>query len=142
MNIQLPPDFWFIVAIILGGVFLVVLSFFAEAHATGGWASFAKRYPAPARPTGKAYSVQGWRICNVNDYGNFLRVIFTDAGIYFYMTLPRRVAHPPFLLPWESVKRIESARTFYVLDIAGSIRLDLSAKVKYDLERYQKRPNI
>jgi len=141
MHIHLPPDFWVIVAIILGGVFLVVLFSFAEAQATGGWGSFAKRYPAPTRPAGEAYSVLSWRICNVYDPGRCLRVIFTDTGIYFYMTFFRRLAHPPFLVPWESVKRVESSRRFYVLEIedaAGGFRLELPRSVEYDLSRYQK----
>jgi hypothetical protein len=142
---QLPSDFWVIVVIIFGIVFLSVLFSFAETQATGGWGSFAKRYPAQTRPAGNAYSVSSWRICNVYDPGRCLRVIFTDAGIYFYMTFFRRLAHPPFLLPWESVKRVEKGHGFLgehyiveVKDTAGAFILNLPRNVEHDLYRFYK----
>jgi hypothetical protein len=46
---QLPPDFWVIVVVIFGGIFMFVLVSLADAQATGGWGSFAKRYPALTR---------------------------------------------------------------------------------------------
>jgi hypothetical protein len=144
---QLPPDFWVIVAIIFGGVFLSVIFSFAETQATGGWGSFAKRYPAKIRPAGNAYRVSYWRICNVNDAGRCLRVIFTDSGIYFYMTFFRRLAHPPFLLPWESVRHIKKGHgllgEYYILEVkdaAGAFSLDLPKKVEHDLSRHYKEP--
>jgi hypothetical protein len=142
---QLPPDFWLIVVIIFGGVFIFVLISLADAQAKGGWSSFAKRHPAQTRPAGRAYSVSSWTYCNVHGNARGLRIIFIDTGIYFYMQLDRRLAHPPFLLPWESVKHVKKEHRFlgdyYVLEIkdaAGGLRLDLSKEVEHDLARYQK----
>jgi hypothetical protein len=141
----LPPEFLGIVAIIFGSVFIFVLISLADAQAKGGWSSFAKRYPAQTRPDGSAYSVSMWTYCNVHGNARGLRVIFTDTGIYFYKTFPSRLAHPPFLLPWESVKRVEKGYGFfgeyYILEIenaAGKLQLDLSKKIEYELARYQK----
>jgi hypothetical protein len=144
MHIHLPPDFWVFVVIIFSGIFLFVLVSLADAQAAGGWASFAKRYPAHIRPAGNAYSVSSWRYCNLYDNGFFgglwLRVIFTDSGIYCFKTFHRRFAHPPFLLPWASVKRIEKGNEFVVEveDAAGVLSLYLPRKVEYDLFRYYK----
>jgi len=132
----------------LGGV--ITISFFAimfvviaflDAHVEGGWSSFAKRYRAQTRPVGKAYSLPGWTYCNVHWNARGLRVIFTDTGIYFSMLFYRRLAHPPFLIPWESVKGIKKEHGRSVLEIedtAGKIRLDLSHELEHVLARYQK----
>ncbi len=111
---QLPQDFWVIVVVILGGVFMFVLVSLADAQATGGWGSFVKRYPAQTRPAGsEAYQrVPSWTYCDVHWNARGLRVIFTDSGIYFYMTFLRRLAHPPFLIPWESVKHVKKVHRF------------------------------
>jgi hypothetical protein len=141
----LPPDFGVIVVIILGGAFIFVLISLADAQANGGWSSFAKRYPAQTRPAGKAYSVPSWTYCDVHWNARGLRVIFTDTGIYFYMLLYRRLAHPPFLIPWESVKRVKKEQGFIgeysvleIEDAAGKLRLDLSHELEHVLARYQK----
>jgi succinate dehydrogenase/fumarate reductase cytochrome b subunit len=125
-------------------IMFVVISFL-DAQAKGGWSSFAKRYPAQTRPAGKAYSVPSWTYCNVHWNARGVRVIFTDAGIYFSMLFYRRLAHPPFLVPWESVKGIKKERRllgeYSVLEIedaAGKIRLDLSRELEHVLARYQK----
>jgi len=141
----LPPDFWAIVFIIVGGAFMFVLISLADAQAKGGWSSFAKRYPAPTRPAGKAYSVPNWTYCDVHWNARGLRVIFTDTGIYFYMLFYRRLAHPPFLIPWDSVKRVRKEHGFFgahsvleIEDAAGKLRLDLSHELVHVFARYKK----
>jgi hypothetical protein len=56
-----------------------------------------------------------------------------------------RPFHPPFLLPWESVKRIEKVHgvfsNHYLLEIEDAVarvQLELPEKVEHDLARYQK----
>jgi hypothetical protein len=141
----LPPDFWVTVVIILGGVFIFVLISLADAQAKGGWSSFAKRYPAQTRPAGNAYRVPSWTYCYVHWNARGLRVVFTDAGIYLYKTFPSSLAHPPFLLPWESVKRVKKGHGFFgeysileIEDAAGKLRLDLSNETEHELAKYQK----
>jgi hypothetical protein len=143
----ISSDFWLGFGLVFFFVFIFVLISFGEAQATGGWGSFVKRYPAKTRPAGEAYRVLSWQICNVYDPGRCLRVIFTDTGIYFYMTFFRRLAHPPFLLPWESVKRIKKGHGFlgehYILevnDMAGAFNLDLPKAVEHHLSRHCKEP--
>jgi hypothetical protein len=129
-----------VITISFFAIMFVVISFL-DAHAEGGWSSFAKRYRAQTRPAGKAYSLPGWTYCNVHCNARGLRVIFTDTGIYFSMLFYRRLAHPPFLIPWESVKGIKKEHGRSVLEIedtAGKIRLDLSHELEHVLARYQK----
>jgi hypothetical protein len=142
---QLPSDFWVIVVILFGAAYLWVLVALAGSQVAGGWSSFAKRYPAQTRPAGSAYSVSSCRFCNVYSSGRGIRVIFTDPGIYFYMTFFSRLAHPPFLLPWESVKHVEKGYGFlgeyYIMEIkdaAGTFSLDLPKTIEHDLSRYYK----
>ncbi len=141
---QLPADFWFTVIFMFGGVFVFVLISLADAKAQGGWSSFAKRYHAQTRPDAKAYRVPSWRYCNVNCNAIGLRVILTDTGIYLYKVFPSSFAHPPFLLPWKSVKRIQKGYGFFgeysileIEDSAGKLRLNLSNKIEHELARYQ-----
>ena len=144
---QLPPDFWTIFVIVLGAVFVWVLVALMDSQVTVGWGSFAKRYPAQTRPEGNAYSVLSCCFCNVYNSGRGIRVIFTDTGIFFYMTFLSRLAHPPFLLPRESVRRVEKGHGFlgvyYIMEIkdaAGTFRLDLHRKIEHELSRYYKAP--
>ncbi len=146
-----PSDIWVFLVIIFCGVFLFVLIALMVAQVPGGWSSFAKRYPAESRPAGNAYSVLNcwWWDRSFSRYiydrARGLRVIFTDAGIYFYRMSLSRVGHPPFLLPWESARSVQKGhgvfRNFYVLEIedaAGKFRLKLPERIEHDLARYQK----
>ncbi len=142
---QLPNDFWPCVVIALGGVFVYVFVGFMVSTIPGGWGSFAKRYPAKTRSAGNSYTVLG---CWFGGYsgdrgGKGVRVIFTDTGIYFYRTFFCRAGCSPFLLPWESVKRIEKGQrtygNFYLMEIedaVGNLRLDLPEKIEQGLSKY------
>lgn len=149
MLAQLPQDFWPVVVIMCGFGVLAILISYADAYARGGWSSFAKRYPAPTQPPGKAHTLSGWTYCNVHWNARGLRVIVTDAGIYFYMLFYRRLAHPPFLVPWESVKGVKKEGGFMgeysvleIEDAAGRLKLDLSEEIAHELARRGKLSHI
>ncbi|QIF05486.1 hypothetical protein G5S37_29640 [Roseimicrobium sp. ORNL1] len=67
-------------------------------------------------------------------YRNVVQVIFTQEGMYFYVSLPFRMFHPPFLLPWEGVERVEEKKSFLrgryyelvLVNMGGDIGLRLS----------------
>lgn len=141
----LPSDFWFGVALVLGSAFLWVLMCLMVGQIPGGWISFAKRHPAQARPDGEVYSVLSCESFNHVSGGKGIRLIFTDAGIYFYMFFLGRPGHPPFLLPWGSVKSVKRKYGFlddyyriHVRDAAGKFSVDLPLKVEQDLSRHHK----
>jgi hypothetical protein len=78
-------------------------------------------------------------------YRNVVRVVFTDAGVYFYAMFLFRAFHPPFLVPWQSVKRVEKKEGFFghryrldIEDAAGEIHVRLPGKAGHDLFKYYK----
>jgi len=103
-----------------------------------GWASFAQRYPTRGRPMGIAYrSSSTWFGGLFARYGNVVHVIFTDAGIYFFTSFLFRAFHSPFLVPWESIKRIEKKTGLFwssyridIEDAVGRIRVTLPTSVE------------
>jgi len=109
-----------------------------------GWNTFATRYPARSKPAGKSFtSSRTWFGTYLAGYRNVVRVIFTDAGVYFYTAYLFRAFHSPFLVPWDKVKRIEKYKVFfgfqYDLDIndgLGEIHAVLPASAEHDLRKY------
>jgi hypothetical protein len=87
------------------------------------WNLFAKHYSSQTRPIGNAYRA-------LDCLGQ--RVIFTNSGIFFYKIFLARPGHPPFLLPWTSVKRIHKRRGFFRNSYAFEIK-DNVAKLKLEL---------
>jgi hypothetical protein len=132
-----------------GGALFVafaVLIIFMVSRASGGWHAFASRYPAPAeKPAGKLYD------CGFSSFGLLgshyasggVRITFSDRGLYFQMRFP--LFHRPFLLPWQSVKRIEKKAGLlgekYHVDIedaVGEIHFSLPGDAENDLRKYGK----
>jgi hypothetical protein len=108
-----------------------------------GWRSFSSKYPIRSRPPGRVYRSPVTTFGFFSSCGNVIRVIFTDAGIYFYVSFPFRAFHAPFLLPWASVRRVEKKEGFFrrgylleIEDTAGKIRVRLPLKAADDLFRY------
>jgi hypothetical protein len=138
---QPPPDFWPIFPFFFVGMWLIVS--FVISHL--GWRSFSRRYSSQVRPAGIAYNSPSSWFGILGHYHNVVRVVFTDTGVYFYVMFLFRAFHPPFLVPWESVKRVEKKDGFfgsyYWLEIAndaGRVRLRLPGRIEHDLLRYQK----
>ncbi len=109
-----------------------------------GWRGFAERYAAGDRPDGTAYTApRAWFGSIFASYNNVARVIFTDRGIYVYAMFLFRAFHPPFLLPWESVKKVEKKKGFFtdsyrmdIEDTPGELHLLLPENVENDLFKY------
>jgi hypothetical protein len=147
-----PSDIGGFLFFLLCGFGLYVLIALMVSTIPGGWGSFAKSFPAKDRPDGVAYSALGcwwWdrsfsRYLHNKSIG--LRIIFTDAGIYFYRTFISRIGAPPFLLPWDSVKRIHKSHDgfrghFFVLEVensTGKFKLELPERIEQELSRFQK----
>jgi hypothetical protein len=103
--------------------FLITLINLMVASIPDDWNLFAKHYPSQTRPIGHAYRA-------LDSRGQ--RVIFTDNGIYFYKIFLIRPGHPPFLLPWASVKKIHKRRGFFRNSYTFEIK-DNTAKLKLEL---------
>ena len=138
-----PPGPWF--AVVFPFFFAAIWLLVGFISSRQGWRSFANRYGHPTRPAGTAYSSPQSLFGALARYNGVVRVIFTDAGLYCYVMILFRAFHPPFLLPWPSVKRVEKKDSFFgsyywleIEDPAGNFRMRLPAKIEPDLKRYQK----
>jgi len=115
-----------------------------------GWSSFAECYPAQGKPLGEAYnSPSSWFGTIFASYRNVVRVVFTEAGIYFSVMFLFRAFHPPFLVPWASVRSIERKKVFVVSrlridieDSCGEIHVLLPLKAETELRAHCKRPDL
>jgi hypothetical protein len=134
------PSFWPVFLLLFVGMWVLVCFLISLC----GWRSFAARYPAPIRPAGKSFHCSRAQFGSLSSYNNVVRVILTDNGIYFSVSFLFRAFHPPFLLPWESVKSVEKQEGFFIgsyylleaQESAGRIRVRLPPRVKEDLSRY------
>jgi hypothetical protein len=137
---QQPQDFWPFFPVFFICLWVCVGFIISRM----GWHAFATRYPMQARPSGTAYnSPSSWFGIIFACYRNVVRVVFTDAGVYFYAMFLFRAFHPPFLVPWQSVKRVEKKDGFFgprfrldIEDAAGEIHVVLPRKVENELLRY------
>ncbi|HEY2081322.1 MAG TPA: hypothetical protein VGI88_00950 [Verrucomicrobiae bacterium] len=137
-------DFWF--PFLFPFFFVGMWVFVGFKISRMGWNAFAVRYSAPTRPTGRAYSSPFTQFGSfLARYKNVVQIVFTDAGVYFYAVFLFRAFHPPFLVPWESVKRIEKKRWLFwhryrleIRDVAGEIHVSLPESIERELLQYRK----
>jgi hypothetical protein len=133
---------------ILGGLafiaFWILINFLLSRM---GWHAFAKRYPAPQRPRGTVYSSPFTHFgLLLARYSFVVRIVASDSGVYFSTSLLFRAFHPPFLVPWTSVKKIERhgiLGNLYRLDIeddSGKIHVTLPTRGGHELLHYMKGP--
>jgi hypothetical protein len=109
-----------------------------------GWRKFAQRYPATVQPRGMVCKSPLSRFGNIlGTYRNVVRVIFGEKGIHFSVLFLFRPFHPPFLLPWSSVRRIEKTSGFFgqrycleITDPAGQIKVWLPLSAEPLLSQY------
>ncbi|QIF05489.1 hypothetical protein [Roseimicrobium sp. ORNL1] len=111
------------------------------------WKAFARAYPVAHRPPGKSYKAPAARFGDtMASYKNVVRVVFAEEGLYLHMRFLYRPFHPPFLLPWERVRRVEevkvsSRRRYFQVVVEGggtedSMELWLPEKLEQELCRY------
>jgi hypothetical protein len=141
------PDFWPSVIFLLGFVFFWVLICLISSRAPGGWGSFAKQHPVGNRPVGNAYALLSCQFSKSAASRGIkgVRVIFSDTGVYFYVIFLSRPGHPPFLLPWGSVKSVRKKYGFlgdyyrlHIKDAAGEFNVDLPLNAEQGLSKYHK----
>jgi hypothetical protein len=109
-----------------------------------GWLWFARKYPAKFQPAGKVHRVTSVKFEFLGWYRNMMRVVFAEEGIYFSAPFFLRPFHAPFLLPWESVRRVkkrggvepDKRLIVEVEDAEGPMRLWFPKTAEEDLMRY------
>jgi hypothetical protein len=137
LNLSMVRDNWQIMALSLAGLWMV-LSFGVSRM---GWSSFSRRHRARTRPRGRAYRAKAsWFRGFLSNYGSLTSVIFTESGVYVFPLFLIRPFHPPFLVPWSGVSRVEKKFGFFgqqyrmdIRDDAGEFHLILPGAVRDDL---------
>lgn len=121
-------------------VWLVIL--FTASHA--GWHRFAKVFRANGPIPGRRFRATSARFGSINgSYVDVVYVTFGAEGLYVSATLPFRMFHRPFLIPWSSVTSIKRGERHFkpryricVEDPhAGKLLLRLPGSIDADLKR-------
>ena len=118
-----------------------------------GWHQFAKKYASVTRPLGRSFHCQiVWFGSIFASYRNAVRIVISDAGIYFYPIILFRAFHPPFLVPWDKVVGVIKRKRFFIVsqdlkirDDAGEIHIGMSESAVLELQRlafHGKRKNL
>jgi hypothetical protein len=90
--------------------FWVVVSFLLSI--IGGWMTIARSYPVQQDFGGEEFWWRSGRIGWVN-YGSCLNLVASSHGLRVSVSLPFRLAHPPFFVPWAEVHSEHSRRLFF-----------------------------
>lgn len=114
-----------------------------------GWSSFATAHGDASRPPGPAYTSPhtqfgDWRA----SYNNVVRVVPCERGLWICVMFLFRAFHPPFLLPWRSVVRVQRLSGWFIRgyrvhvedDSAGTIKIHLWSGFKEALAQF--RPDL
>jgi hypothetical protein len=98
----MPLCFPFIVV----GIWLLV----SYTVAQEGWASFAVRYGRSNRPKRPVFGSPHTRFNGSwhSNYNNVVRIVPSPEGIWFSTSILFRAFHPPFIIPWKCVTRVET----------------------------------
>jgi hypothetical protein len=136
-------DYWPLPLAVVGLIFLGLGASYLKSRQ--GWRRFAELYAVTAKPRGRAYYVPIAEFGTLAPYRNSVFVTFAEQGVYFAREFPLGLFHRPFLVPWESVLRVEKKDGFvmgphFLVDVkdvaAGHIHLWLPGKVEKELQRY------
>jgi len=109
-----------------------------------GWTLMADRYRAMLRPAGKTMRNQIWRIGEARESG-VTTLVVAASGLYLRPLVIFRFAHPPLLIPWESITRVDLGQSFwgrpyYDLSVGGLSQIRVGEKAYKDIARYLRVP--
>jgi hypothetical protein len=98
----------FFVPVLFVGVWLLVSHSFAT---TSGWRFLAERYRATDKANGPEFRRQVYRMGDVPERGGVTILRVTPPGLYLFTFIPFRPFHPPLLVPWRVIARVDEGRT-------------------------------
>lgn len=137
-----PPPVWFVLGFpfFFVGMWLLVTFIISRS----GWARFGEAYRCPERPSGTSYAVPFAMFGSFGArYNNAVRAVATEGGLYLRPIIIFSAFHPPFLLPWSSIQRIEHLDRWFIKgyhlriqDSVGSFQLRLRPAFESELRRY------
>jgi len=113
---------------VLGSVCLIAVVWIAFIWTIGqfGWAAFAARYPAPAKPAARGFLASQANVGGgLGGYRNVLMARFLSEGVHVQATFPFNFGHRPFLLPWRCLQKAEVERTLFGRRFRVSLRCEI-----------------
>lgn len=100
---------------------------------TGGWAAFARKYPATIQPDGVLFRAQSLRIGRAR-YTNVLNFVISPTGLYMEPQWLFRFGHQPILLPWREIQKITFVELLWIrtaqLDVGNPVVATLQVRPK------------
>jgi len=96
------------------GVFVLITSLcmlFLLFPLFSGWRVLAQRYQTSEPPPQDLHSFQSGRVGLVV-FKSVLNVGTSDRGLYLSVFFPFSLAHPPLLIPWSEISRVEEVHNF------------------------------
>jgi hypothetical protein len=79
----------------------------------GGWQQLASPYRVTSLPPDADVRLLGWAKVGWVSYKNILRVGACQEGLAFKVFFLFRFFHPPLLIPWSAVGRIQTSTSFW-----------------------------
>jgi hypothetical protein len=107
------------------------------------WRALAQQHRANEQPEGKYFRGRSAYIVPQGHYWHCLNATLAATGIYLVPSFLFRFAHPPILIPWHAVKKMETKQRFYssadfcllTIEAAGQqVALDLPASARSWIE--------
>ena len=75
------------------------------------WHSLAQRYKTSEPPPTDFHTFQSGRVGLVA-FKSVLNIGTSDRGLYLSVLFPFSLAHPPLLIPWSEISRVEQVNSF------------------------------
>lgn len=101
---QLAPLLWFLTP--LG--FVAFWCFVCWVISLGGWRRLGK-FQTDEKPTAKYFGMQS-AIVGAGQYKGCLTIGLCDEGMYLKVLPLFAVGHPPLLIPWQAIERVQNRR--------------------------------
>jgi len=91
-------------------LFVAFWVFVSRQVAQTGWRAFAEKHGRDGRPKRPSFGSPQTRFNGSwqSNYANVVRVVPTSEGLWFSTMILFRAFHPPFIVPWTSVTKVDS----------------------------------
>jgi hypothetical protein len=107
-----------LIPLFAAGLWMVIMVLLSE---VGGWRVLARRYPAVEGAPRDA--VRTFRMASIDlrrgalplpvNYGNCAKIAITPAGLHLGVMVFFRFRHPPLLIPWTEIGRLQPGRLVF-----------------------------
>ncbi|MGA1825839.1 MAG: hypothetical protein ACMUIP_14385 [bacterium] len=93
--------------------FLIFWAFMSYTISFFGWFWLARKYKALSPFIGKKWGFQSAIVGIGMNYNSCLTIGANTEGIYFSISFPFRIGHPPLFIPWDEISAEEKQGLFF-----------------------------